>query len=95
MTIYAEIITVGDGNSDTSVRSTAQDYNEILLVSEGKGVFSADGADYPISAGSIILIASERKYSISSDEGCRLISVSGSFDKPFLFDGIKLIRDNI
>ena len=95
MTIYAEVITIGEGNSDTSVRSTAQDYNEILLVSEGRGVFSADDADYPISSGNIILIASERKYSISSTDVCRLISVSGSFDKPFLFDGIKIIRDNI
>lgn len=95
MTIYAEIITIGEGDSEISQRSTAQDYNEILLVSEGRGIFSADDADYPISAGSIVLIAPERRYSISSNEVCRLISVSGSFDKPFLFDGIKLIRDNI
>ena len=95
MTIYAEIITVGNEGAEACARSTPQDYSEILLVTEGRGSFSSEEADYPIGVGSIVLIAPERKFSISADKPCQIISVSGSFERPFLFDGIKLIRDNI
>lgn len=95
MTIYAEAAYADKKGEEISLRSTAQDYNEILLVTDGKGVFSSGDLSYPIGVGNIILVASECKYSLSTEDDCRLISVSGSFERPFLFDGIKLVRDNI
>ena len=95
MTVYAEEIFIEKSEASGLSRYTAQDYNEILLVSEGRGVFSSGENDFPIGTGSILLITPECKYSIVTDGICRLISVSGSFERPFLFDEIKHVRDNI
>lgn len=95
MTVYAEEIYIEKSESSDVSRSTAQDRCEIFLVIEGRGVFSADEATIPVGTGDILLISQDIKYSLATEGGFRLISVSGDLERHYLFNEIKLVRDNI
>ena len=67
---------------------------EIMYVLEGEGYFSSGNKKWPLTPGTIFIAPPGVGHSTKSQNGHRIISIGGNFDKFFFMDDIYVVYDN-
>ena len=69
---------------------------EIMVVTEGRGIFYSKGRQWNIEPGNIFIAPPNVEHETKSDgvSGYRIISIGGNFEKFFFIDDIIVIKDN-
>ena len=73
----------------------SREFYDISLVLSGEGIFSTDSGELPFSVGTILITPPGCHHSITAQNGYKLLSVMGHFDKLGFVEECSIMQDNI
>ena len=73
----------------------SKEFYEISLVLDGAGKFETDNAEHPFEKGSILVTAPGCHHTVTANEGYKLLSVMGHFEKLSFIKSSCVLKDNI